>query len=674
MPLSSIVSRVYLGFFALICIMLGSAWYSIQATTQMTTRIESITSESTPLMTGSSELTIAFLDINRSLSPYFAAQYVDELEPLQTNIDENIAHYQQQLHLLSQLAKGNIQLSESLNRIEAVSNQVLEKIQAVTQLQYDFLDAKDSDAYFQAKLQPLITQLNSNLVTGLSKATSEHQQTTIETLLSQITVLGSDANKAFSMQDMAELRAVKRSYFSRKERFDEAVTALQSDAQKIFSRSKQAIELFSTHVFTDEGAIAKHINAYAIYEKLIDQQTSLDALIDEELIYINELSSYADSLASDMHNQAAASSENTIIALAAISALSILIATIIGISIAHLIKRPSKQVQRSLERLADKDLTSKVAYKADNEFGYVASKVNLVLEHLSKVILKMRSSARELNQASIENQQTSEGLKASITEQTAQTTQVATAMKQIECSVNEIAQSSNETLTIVTDAVTISNNGQTMMQDNVTLLDTLSGRLEQSTETIQVLEQDVTSIESILDVISSISEQTNLLALNAAIEAARAGEQGRGFSVVADEVRVLAAKTTQSTTQIQSKIEQLQSSTSFAVSQINQCVGDMGQCVTQADSVNQNLQEMHRLLNQIEDRSTQIASATTEHQTVASEVTKHVSHIHTLAENSAKRFDILTKQGQQLEIMAEQQLELTAGFKLSSQHNQKEVF
>ena len=79
MRLSSIVSRVYLGFFTLIVIMLGSAWLSISSNKNITSHIETITQQATPLMLQSSTLTIRFLDINRSSIPYLSADYVDEL-------------------------------------------------------------------------------------------------------------------------------------------------------------------------------------------------------------------------------------------------------------------------------------------------------------------------------------------------------------------------------------------------------------------------------------------------------------------------------------------------------------------------------------------------------------------------------------------------------------------
>lgn len=646
--------------------MLCSAWFSINATNKMSERVEAIVVESTPLMTGAAELTIAFLNINRSLTPYLSAQYLDELPSFQKVIDNNIKDYQVKFEWLTTKASYQHQLQETLDTIQATAKVIFSEIKTVTDLQSQYLDATDMSTYLQAKFQPISNQLNSNLVAGLS-ATKNDQQVAIQAMLSQVNVLSSDAIKAFSMQDTSELNAVIRSFENRKVRFEEALNNLEVYSKTVFINTEVTAKLFSDQLFSADGAIAKHTTTNMIRELLNTRQIALNVQIDKQLEQINRLSEYANTEAKKLYQDSEKGAKKTIITIASISIFSVLIAIIIGFSIANIIRIPSKQVQLSLEKLANKDLRTKVEYKSNNEFGYVAIKVNLVLDHLSKVIFKMRLSARELNQASRENQQTGESLKTTITEQASQTTQVATAMQQIESAVNEIAQGSNQTLSIVTEAVDISNNGQAMMKDNITLLEALSLRLGNSTETIQTLEKEAISIESILDVISTISSQTNLLALNAAIEAARAGEQGRGFSVVADEVRALAERTSQSTLQIQTKIEQLQSCSSFAVSQISQCVTDMTRCISQADSVNNNLQSMHQLLNNIEDRSMQIASATKEHQTVALKVTKHVSHIHELAENSASRFDKLIFKSRELESMAEQQLALTADFKLNEQ-------
>lgn len=120
----------------------------------------------------------------------------------------------------------------------------------------------------------------------------------------------------------------------------------------------------------------------------------------------------------------------------------------------------------------------------------------------------------------------------------------------------------------------IAEQGSNLLHSSVQISNEIAERVAQTAEQILQLNEQSQNIEAIVSTIRAIAEQTNLLALNAAIEAARAGEQGRGFAVVADEVRQLASRTSQSTSEIASVVSDnrnLTTSVTDGMQQVGEC-------------------------------------------------------------------------------------------------------
>ncbi|MEN0105371.1 MAG: PAS domain-containing methyl-accepting chemotaxis protein [Pseudomonas sp.] len=107
--------------------------------------------------------------------------------------------------------------------------------------------------------------------------------------------------------------------------------------------------------------------------------------------------------------------------------------------------------------------------------------------------------------------------------------------------------------------------GASVVQQTVDVMRQIALQVQDASEGIEALDKQSQLISSIIKTISGIAGQTNLLALNAAIEAARAGEQGRGFAVVADEVRLLAGRTSQAAEEIVEVVQKNQQLAQTAV-------------------------------------------------------------------------------------------------------------
>ena len=200
----------------------------------------------------------------------------------------------------------------------------------------------------------------------------------------------------------------------------------------------------------------------------------------------------------------------------------------------------------------------------------------------------------------------------------------------------EVARSATQAASSAKSADDEAGLGREVVGQAVVSINTLAGEVERAAGVIERLEKDSGQIGTVLEVIRAIAEQTNLLALNAAIEAARAGEQGRGFAVVADEVRSLASRTQQSTEEVNRIIEQLQAGTREAATVMEQSRAQASASVERASRAGESLNAIARAVGDINEMNAQIASAAEEQSAVSEEISRNVTNISEVGQQSAE--------------------------------------
>ncbi|MCS0326936.1 methyl-accepting chemotaxis protein [Vibrio diabolicus] len=310
--------------------------------------------------------------------------------------------------------------------------------------------------------------------------------------------------------------------------------------------------------------------------------------------------------------------------IASVIALTLLIRTLM---------RPLDTLNNAIKGVASGkgDLTQRLETDTDQEFSELATNFNTFMENLQQQIIESKSiSDQILNGTQI----TAEGAKDSagaIQTQLQELEQLATAMHEMSVTATEVANNAQGAASAAKEADQATVEGSSVVGESTQTINMLSDSIDLAVEEVQVLESATANIETILKVINDIADQTNLLALNAAIEAARAGESGRGFAVVADEVRTLAQRTQESTTEIRTMIEQLQSGASSVANAMHQSKGSAVEAVEKADLANNALQRIRDAIQRISDMNLQIASAAEEQSLVAEEINNNTVNIKDLS-------------------------------------------
>lgn len=326
--------------------------------------------------------------------------------------------------------------------------------------------------------------------------------------------------------------------------------------------------------------------------------------------------------------------------------------------IARSIKMKLLAIERAAAAVATGDYTVRIEARGNDELSRIGGFFNDVLTNTSSMLREIKTSSQNvINQCLDAASITTEASRSSRASMDASSS-IAATMEEVSVNIGMVNESSSEALSHAQSAASYVTESGRLIEASVSKIRAIESATHGASKGVEELERGVNEISAVVSVIRDVAEQTNLLALNAAIEAARAGEQGRGFAVVADEVRKLAERTQNSTTQINKMIETLNERTHVVVGSVANVASQLNQSIEEAKQIEAHVSEIESRSNSVKNSINQISNAMQEQNAAAQDVARKIEGISQSSESGYFDADRSSKSSAQAVETAQQMLEL----------------
>ncbi|WP_221074769.1 methyl-accepting chemotaxis protein [Agarivorans aestuarii] len=661
---TSLVRRMYLGFAVMVSLFIVTVVLMLNGTSRVHQQLLMVNSDALPLVTYSNLTSVNLLIADKTFKDFLTTENNAKQQEFADKFEQDHQAFLAALAKLKQATPKDSSLTEQLFALEELEQRYFAESKLAMVNYRNQLSAQSERRVTARRFQKLQTELRL----GMSEFVNSQDDLAVKLMaksyfekLKQTETITSDALASDDVKAIAEaIKNNKRSVT----RLNFSYQGLATQLPELSQHFDQATKQFIQDVGKKGGVLDLHHRSVKSRNLLYQNIAVLAEEVDSALAILGEFRQAANVLKDSAIDSAETiyrdSYQHAFVIGGVVSAFLLFLAWILSRNV----RKPLASMLQTLEALTAGDMRQRVDNHSFIEFEQLGAHINTLASHLQSILQKLGVTSTNLAEVSAQNQSAMSESSVRLGEQRHQTATVATAMTEMEHSVKDVEASARSSMQKVGDVESAVRTGSLVMSNNTDTINTLSGQLNESVDAVSAVQQMSVDIGSILDVIQQIAMQTNLLALNAAIEAARAGEQGRGFSVVADEVRVLAKRTTDATSEIEEMIQGLQDKSEDANAVIQRCVSEMQNSVEHSEQANKAMNDIQTSIAEISQMSYQIAHAAEEQTTTANMIARSLEDINNVADSNTHSMKLVAKVSNKLDELAHQQNELVLGFKV----------
>ncbi|WP_348944173.1 methyl-accepting chemotaxis protein [Chitinibacter sp. FCG-7] len=424
--------------------------------------------------------------------------------------------------------------------------------------------------------------------------------------------------------------------------------------QQLLQRNQQIEQLLGQYQTLlinpqEQALLAKLKESYGLYQevflKVIERSKARDntgafALADGQGASLNrrliadlrkviEFNQQHASASVAMAKQEASRAITLFVALAVLATAAVLG---LGVWILRAIRQPLRQTLRAVSHIESSlDFTHRVPAAGKDEIGELVLAFNSLLRTVQQSFGSISQNIQAMTHSAHQMVDASGDLSRVAGDSSEAAAHMAATVEEVTVSIGHVAERARDADQHAGSSGHLAAEGEQVIQATVAEINSISSTVNEAADEITALREQSQQIQAVLGVIKDIADQTNLLALNAAIEAARAGEQGRGFAVVADEVRKLAERTSNSTHEITATVSQIQEGANRAVSRMNQVVQSVNQGVAYARDAGDAIHRIRSASDSVHDYISEISEAIGEQSSASTAIAQQVEQIARMA-------------------------------------------